>query len=242
MAKSSPRLDRVDLTRTVGAKRYNQRIKKRRTRLLALQRACADAKIPVLVVFEGWDAAGKGTLVHALTSRLDPRGYDVHPIGAPRPFEQTRPWLWRYWMTLPAQGRWGVYDRSWYGRVLVGRMDGLVAEGEAKRAIKEIQGFESTLVAEGAVLVKLFLHISEEEQRQRLETLEADPVTAWRVSAEDWRHHRQYAAWHGTYEAVLGQTHTRVAPWTLIPAHSLRYAHLAATRTLIRALERRLDR
>jgi polyphosphate kinase 2 (PPK2 family) len=233
-------LDAVDLTRTLSTEAYREEEAGLRDRLAELQRAAIEAGLPLMMAFEGWDAAGKGSSIHALTARLDPRGFTVHPIRAPRPFEAARPWLWRYWRKIPAHGEWAFYDRSWYGRVLVQRIDKLVSERQWTRAYDEILQFERALVDDGYLLVKIFLHIDKGEQRRRLEALMADPVTAWRVTPEDWQNHHRYDAWLPVYDEALERTHTPRAPWTVIPATSPYYARRAVYRTLIDALEARL--
>lgn len=233
-------LDTLDLAHRTPNKVYTAEIGPLRDRLAELQREGADAGLPVMVAFEGWDAAGKGSLIHTLTERLDPRGFKVHPVQAPRPFEQARPWLWRFWRTVPARGAWALYDRSWYGRVLVERMDRLVEEAAWRRAYDEIFQFERALTADGYLLIKVFLHISKEEQRRRLQALLADPVTVWRVTPEDWQNHHRYDAWRDLYREMLDRTHTPETPWTVLAGTCPNTTRLALYRTLIGALEARL--
>lgn len=234
-------LDAVDLDRSLSDADYKKEESDLRNRLAELHRAAIDEGLPLMMAFEGWDAAGKGSMIHALTERLDPRGFTVHPIRAPRPFEAARPWLWRYWRKLPGYGEWAFYDRSWYGRVLVERIEGIVTKKEWKRAYDEIVQFERALVDDGYLLVKIFLHISKEEQRRRLNALLADAVTAWRVTPEDWQNHHRYDAWLPIYEEALERTHTDAAPWIVLPATDPNVTRHAAYHTLIDALEARLD-
>jgi len=234
-------LDAVDLSLSLTDEAYRAEEAGLRDRLAELQRASKEAGLPLMVAFEGWDAAGKGSSIHALTARLDPRGFTVHPIRAPRPFEAARPWLWRYWRKIPGRGEWAFYDRSWYGRVLVQRIDQLASEEQWTRAYDEICQFERALVDDGYLLVKIFLHIGKDEQRRRLEALMADPVTAWRVTPEDWQNHHRYDVWRPIYDDALERTNTDAAPWTVVPATSPNYARRAVYRTLIDALEAQLD-
>ncbi len=213
-----------------------------RDRLSVLQRECADAGLPVIVVFEGWDAAGKGSLIHTLTERLDPRGFDVHPIRAPRDFELSRPWLWRYWLKIPPAGKWAFFDRSWYGRVLVQRVEGMVTKKERKRAIDDIIQFERTLIDNGYLLIKLFLHIEKDEQKRRLNELKADPATSWKVTDEDWTNHRRYLSWYKIYEKTLKHTSTEASPWQVIPTGSAQQATVLVYEVLIREIEKVLIR
>lgn len=213
-----------------------------RDKLAELQRACVDVGLPVIVVFEGWDAAGKGSLIHALTARLDPRGFDVHPIQAPRPFEQSRPWLWRYWLKIPPAGKWAFFDRSWYGRILVQRVEGMVSKADRKRAHDEILQFERTLVDNGYVIIKLFLHIEKEEQKKRLDALSTDPATSWQVTDEDWANHRRYKTWYRLYEKTLKKTDTERAPWHVIPTASAALATLRVYEVLTSEIQKALEK
>lgn len=228
----------TDLTRTLKPSGAKDRAL--RDRLAALHRACAAAGLPVMVAFEGWDAAGKGSVIHTLTEALDPRGVTVHPISAPRPFEQARPWLWRFWRKVPPRGAWALFDRSWYGRMLVGRIDRLVEEAAWERAYGETLQFERALADDGYVLVKVFLHIGKDEQLRRLHALLADPVSVWRVTPEDWQNHHRYDEWLGLYDEMLRRTDTEQTPWTIVPATCPAYTRRAVGRALIDAIEARL--
>ena len=235
-------LHAVDLDATISDNGgFKKRRRALRYRLAELQRATLDARVPVMVAFEGWDAAGKGSLIRALTDRLDPRGFDVHPVRAPRPFERSRPWLWRFWQTIPRRGRWAFYDRSWHGRAMVARMKRIVKPYEWERTYAQINAFEQALSDDGYVIVKLFLHISPEEQERRLTALSSDPATAWQVTPEDWENHRTYDTWVRVYTQALERTHTPNAPWTVVPATCLRHARLTVYETLVDALEDHLD-
>jgi polyphosphate kinase 2 (PPK2 family) len=233
-------LEKIDLSKTIGKEAYKARMPVLRNHLYALQKASWDARIAVIVLFEGWDAAGKGTSIQMLTARLDPRGFKLYPIRAARTYEKKRPWLWRFWLKLPGRGEWAIFDRSWYGRVLVERIEKLVPESEWRLAYRDIADFERTLADDGTQIVKFFLHISREEQRRRFEKLGRDPLTAWHVAPEDWEHHRHYDEWLLTYEEALERTETEWAPWTIVEATDRRYTRVKIFETLIRALEERL--
>lgn len=209
-------------------------------RLYRVQQGSWSAGVPVIILFEGWDAAGKGTAIQRLTDPIDPRGYKIYPIRAARTYENKRPWLWRFWNKLPARGEWAIFDRSWYGRVLVERMLKLVSRKEWEHAYRDIVDFERTLSDDGALILKFFLHISKKEQRKRFEKLESDPLNAWRVSKEDWRNHKNYQKWTELYEEMLEKTETEWAPWTIISASSKRTTSLKIYETIITALEARL--
>lgn len=233
-------LEKVDLSKKTKKKEYKRLMPSLRDQLYAYQKACWDAQVPVMIVFEGWDASGKGTSIQTLTARLDPRGFKLYPIRAARTFEKNRPWLWRFWMKLPGRGEWAIFDRSWYGRVLVERVEKLVPESEWRRAYRDIVDFERTLADDGYLIVKFFLHISREEQRSRFEKLSQDPLNAWHVVPEDWEHHRQYDAWLLAYEEMFERTDSEWGPWTLVEATDRRYTRLKIFRRLIAALEERL--
>jgi len=209
-------------------------------RLYTVQKASWDAGIPVVILFEGWDGAGKGTSIQALTSPLDPRGFKLYPIRAARTYEKQRPWLWRFWLKLPARGEWAIFDRSWYGRVAVERVEKIIPEAEWRRAYRDIVDFERTLADDGHLIIKFFLHISKHEQKKRFEKLIKDPLTAWHVAPEDWEHHRRYDEWLLAYEEMFEQTETEWGPWTIVEATDRRHTHLKIFITVINALEERL--
>jgi polyphosphate kinase 2 (PPK2 family) len=234
-------LEKVDLTLEVSKKAYKRVMPVLQNRLFEVQKASWDARIPVVILFEGWDASGKGTSIQKLTSPLDPRGYKLYPIRAARTYEKKRPWLWRFWSKLPARGEWAIFDRSWYGRVLVERVEKLVPEAEWRRAYRDIIDFERTLADDGALIVKFFLHISKAEQKRRFNKLAKDPLTAWHVAPEDWEHHYHYDDWLLAYEEAFERTETEWGPWTIVEATDRRNTWLKIYRTVVGALEHRLE-
>jgi len=233
-------LDKLDLDQKLDRKTYKRIMPLLTERLYAVQKASWDARIPVIILFEGWDAAGKGTSIQKLTSPLDPRGYKLYPIRAARTYEKKRPWLWRFWLKLPARGEWALFDRSWYGRVLVERVEGLVPESEWRRAYRDIGDFERTLADDGNLIIKFFLHISKQEQKRRFNKLLKDPLTAWHVSPEDWDHHYRYDDWLLAYEEAFERTESEWGPWTIVEATEKRFTWAKIFRTVIVALEERL--
>lgn len=235
-------LESVDLTRELPESDHRKRMPKLQERLRVLQQACLEAGLATSLVLEGWDAAGKGTLVFRLLEKLDPRGFKVRPTYAPTVEELYRPWLWRFWMRLPARGEIVVFDRSWYGRVLVERIERIIGARMVEEAFQEINDFERALVDDGQVLVKLFLHISRKEQRKRFRKCEADPYQRWKIKPEDWRHHEQYGEYAGAVEEMLEKTSTTHAPWTVVEANDKRWAEVKAFTTLIEGLEARLKK
>jgi len=230
-------LENVDLGQELGKQTYKSVIPLLSNRLFEVQKASWDAGIPVVILFEGWDAAGKGTSIQKLTSPLDPRGFKLYPIRAPRTYERKHPWLWRFWLKIPARGEWAIFDRSWYGRVMVERVEGLARETEWRRAFRDIVDFERTLADDGTLIIKFFLHISKSEQKRRFEKLTKDPLTTWHVTAEDWEHHRRYDDWLNAYEEALENTDTEWGPWTIVEAIDRRHTRVKIFSTIIHALE-----
>lgn len=230
-------LEKIDLTRKLSKKEYNDRLPGLQRRLYDLEKACWDAKIPSIILFEGWDASGKGTSINLLTSRLDPRGFKLYPIQAPRTFETHMPWLWRFWLKLPNYGEMAIFDRSWYGRVLVERVEGLTPEEEWRKGYRDIVDLERVLADDGHVIVKFWLHISKEEQRRRFKNLEKDPLEAWHVQPEDWAHHRRYDEYLVAVEEMLERTDTEWGPWTIVEATDRRWCRVKIFDTIIRRLE-----
>jgi len=233
-------LEKIDLNKKISKKQYKKIFPRLRMKLYALQKASWDAEIPVIILFEGWDAAGKGTSIQNLTSKLDPRGFKLYPIRAARTYESRRPWLWRFWLKIPGKGEWVIFDRSWYGRTLVERVEGLISERSWRRAYRDIVNFERTLADEGYLIVKFFLHIGRQEQKKRFDKLISDPLTAWQVLPEDWEHHKHYDDWRLAYEETFERTETESGPWTIIEATNRRYTNLKIFETLANTLETQL--
>jgi AMP-polyphosphate phosphotransferase len=233
-------LEKIDLTKTLPKTDFKRIMPRRRERLYSLQKASWDAGLPVIIVFEGWDAAGKGTTIRALTEHLDPRGFKLYPIRAARTYEKKRPWLWRFWTKLPARGEIAIFDRSWYGRVLVERVENLIPESEWRRGYRDIMDFERTLADDGHLILKFFLHISKQEQKRRFDKLLKDPMTAWKVAPEDWEHHRRYDEWELAYEEMFERTDSEWGPWTIVEATDRRFTQAKIFQTVIDALEERL--
>jgi polyphosphate kinase 2 (PPK2 family) len=234
-------LEKVDLTRKLSKQEYKARLPYLRNRLYDLQKACWDAGVPSVIIFEGWDAAGKGTSVRALTRRLEPRGFKLHPIQAPRTYETHMPWLWRFWLKLPNYGEMAIFDRSWYGRVLVERMEGLTPERQWRKGYRDIVNFERAIADDGYAIIKFWLHISKEEQKKRFKTLEKDPLTAWHVQPEDWDHHRKYDEYFLAVEEMLERTETEWGPWAIVEATDRRWSRTKMFQTIINSLEEALQ-
>jgi polyphosphate kinase 2 (PPK2 family) len=235
-------LEKVDLTKRLPKREYKARMPYLRDRLYDLQKACWDASIPTVIIFEGWDAAGKGTSINLLTQRLDPRGFKLYAIQAPRTYETHMPWLWRFWLKLPNYGEMGIFDRSWYGRVLVERVEGFTPEEKWRKAYRDIVNFERTIADDGYALLKFFLHISKKEQLRRFKMLEKDPLESWHVQPEDWDHHRKYDGYVLAIEEMLERTDTEWGPWTIVEATDRRWARVKIFETIISCLEETLEK
>lgn len=233
-------LEKVDLSRKYPKKEYRKLLPLLQRRLYDLQKTCWDHKIPSIVVFEGWDAAGKGSAISTLTARLDPRGFKLHAIQAPRTYELNHPWLWRFWLRTPNHGEMAIYDRSWYGRVLVERVEALTQEDEWRKAYRDIVDFERSLADDGTVIIKFLLHISKQEQKRRFKRLEQDPLEAWHVQPEDWEHHEKYDQYRVAYEEMLERTDTEWGPWTIVESTSRWYSRKKIFDTIIARLEEAL--
>ena len=230
-------LEKVDLSLTLDKAEYQTLTSGLQRRLTDLQKACWRAEIPTIIVFEGWDASGKGSSVRLLTRRLDPRGFTLYAIQAPRPHEQQMPWLARFWQRIPAYGEIAIFDRSWYGRVLVERVEGFTVEELWRRAYRDIVNFERLLADDGFTIIKFFLHISKAEQARRFRQLEADPLTSWYVQPEDWEHHAKYNAYVTAIEEMLERTDTEWGPWTIVEATDRRWTRFRILTTLAARLE-----
>jgi polyphosphate kinase 2 (PPK2 family) len=240
------RLGDVDLTLKLSRGEAEERLAAAQRRLLALRLQAAgllgDGPLgpPVCVVFEGWDASGKGGAIRRLVTPLDPRHVRVAQFAAPTEAEKRHHFLQRFWPALPGWGGMAVLDRSWYGRVLVERVEGFATEAQWTRAYDDIAAFERMLAGDGTVLVKLWLHISSEEQERRFKARERDPLKRWKLTQEDWRNRAQRAHYEVAVEAMLARTDQPAAPWHVVPAESKHYARVAVVELVVAAMERGL--
>lgn len=213
----TPRLEDTDLSSKIEDKKeYEKQLEAVQLRLLRLQQKCYQDKRRVIIAMEGWDAAGKGGAIKRVTEQMDPRGFRVWPISAPHEEEQGRHYLYRFWTKLPPPGGWTVFDRTWYGRVLVERIEKLCKKSAWKRAYGEINAFEKMLVDDGVILVKIFLHISKKEQLRRFKEREANPYKKWKMSDEDWRNRRKWDQYVEATDEMFAETSTKDAPWTIV--------------------------
>jgi polyphosphate kinase 2 (PPK2 family) len=196
---------------------------------------------PVILVFEGWDAAGKGGAIRRVTEKIDPRGYVVYPIAAPKGDDATHHYLWRFWRRLPETGQVAIFDRSWYGRVMVERIEGFCTDADWKRAYREINQFERQLIDFGTILFKFWLHISPEEQLRRFEGRSTDKLRSWKLTDEDWRNREKWPLYEEAVNEMLLKTSTLSAPWTVVEGDSKYYARVKVLQTLVEKLSEELD-
>jgi AMP-polyphosphate phosphotransferase len=235
-------LEAVDLTRALSKTRYQRAFPPLQERLRQLQYQLLEAEIPTLILLEGWDAAGKGSIIQRLTERLDPRAFRAYPGAPPSELELRYHWLWRYQIRLPEDGQIGLFDHSWYGRVLVERVERFVKKKVWEPAFEQINQFERWLADDGQVLVKFFFHISQKEQRRRLRAIDKDPRQGWRVEKQDWKRNEHYDDWVAAIEEMLAKTDTPYAPWTVVEATDARWTRVKVFETLVRRLEEALAR
>jgi AMP-polyphosphate phosphotransferase len=243
-----PRLDDCDLSLRLSKDEEAKRLGKAQRRLLHL-RLINGGQLnngvlgpPVCIIFEGWDAAGKGGAIKRLVEPLDPRHVHVAPFAAPTPDELRHHFLWRFWPPLPGWGGMTIFDRSWYGRVLVERVENFATEVQWRRAYQEIADFEHSLAEEGMVVIKLWMHMSDGEQLRRFERRRDDPLKAWKLTAEDWRNREKRAQYDDAVSDMLRLTHGPLAPWDVISSESKRNGRVEVIETVIRHMEAGMER
>ncbi len=242
------RLDSVDLSKSLPRKEEERQLENAWARLAQLrltlggQIGARELGPPVCILFEGWDASGKGGTIKRLVAQIDPRHVRVVQYAAPTFDEKRHHFLWRFWPNLPGWGGMAILDRSWYGRVLVERVEGFAEREQWLRAYDEINSFEGSLVAEGMILVKLWMHISDEEQLKRFKRREKDPLKSWKLTDEDWRNREKRPAYVEAVEDMLARTDQPNAPWDVVPAESKRYARVSVIETVIKRIEEGMRR
>ena len=235
-------LDHMRLDRRLAKKTYRKQLVVNQARLGNLFSEVVRKKIPTILVFEGPDAAGKGGCIRQITEVLDARYYKVHPFAAPTDIEKAHHYLWRFWNCVPRSGRMAIFDRSWYGRVLVERVENLASEEEWKRAYAEINDFEEQLIEHGIVLVKFWLHITSDEQLARFKARKETPHKRWKLTDEDWRNREKWVDYERAVNDMVQHTSTLNAPWTLVEGNDKRFARVKVIRTLCEQLESALNR
>ena len=240
---TASRLSEADLSLALSKKDGKKQLARAQDRLTQLRLTLGgqigpmEIGPPLLVVLEGWDASGKGGAIKRLVAELDSRHVRVRQFAAPTDDEKRHHFLWRFWPDLPGRGGMAIFDRSWYGRVLVERVEGFASQEEWTRAYDEINSFERSLTDEGAIIAKLWMHISDEEQLRRFERRKRKPLKSWKLTEEDWRNREKRAAYEEAVDEMLARTDRPAAPWTVIPADSKPYARVAVIETVIARIE-----
>ena len=233
-------LSGIDLSKSLTEEVYKTRLKKLQKRLAELHSELYRLRIPVVIGFEGWDAGGKGGAIKRLTSNLDPRGYRVNPTAAPNDIEKVHHYLWRFWNNVPKAGHIAVFDRTWYGRVMVERIEGFCSEAQWRRAYQEINEMESHMANAGAVVLKFWLHIDKDEQERRFRERQANPAKQWKITDEDWRNREKWDQYEEAVNEMLIRTSTTYAPWIVVEGNDKRYARVKVLQTVVDALEKKI--
>ena len=236
-----PKLSQVSLQdKTIGEKEYREQLKKLQAKLGMLHNRLYRKRVPVVIVYEGWDAAGKGGNIKRLTGAMDPRGFEVHPVASPEPHEKARHYLWRFWTNLPKDGHIAIFDRSWYGRVMVERLEGFCSENDWQRAYYEMNEFEQELHNWGAVVLKFWVQIDKDTQLQRFTDRQNTPAKQWKLTEEDWRNREKWDAYEAAVDEMLQKTSTTYAPWHILESVDKKYARIKALKIVTNALEEAL--
>lgn len=230
----------VDLSKKLNRKEYKKRLQDLEKRLALLHSEMHRKKVPVILAFEGWDASGKGGAIKRLTMNLDPRGYEVIPISAPNDLERSHHYLWRFYNTFPKAGHLAIYDRTWYGRVLVERIEGFCTEEEWKRAYHEINEMEEHLYNSGAILLKFWLHIDKDEQEKRFKARQSNPNKSWKITEEDWRNREKWDEYEKAVDEMLVKTSTTYAPWIVVEGNDKLFARIKILETVVQTLQNSL--
>jgi len=237
------RLDEVDLSQKLGTKEYEKRLAAAQellnARRLQLAGLIGDGRLgpPVLALFEGWDASGKGGAIKRLTAEMDHRHVRLAAFSTPTHDEKRHHFLWRFFPKLPGWGGVAFFDRSWYGRVLVERVEGFASEDEWRRGYDEIVELERSLAAEGMVIIKFWVHVSDEEQLSRFQRREVKPLKRWKLTDEDWRNREKRGAYAEAIEEMFERTSTKAAPWTIVPGDSKKFARVFVIEHVIERIE-----
>lgn len=236
----TPVLESVDMDKGMDRETYKEELKKCQKKLRDLEYQIYSRRIPVVIGFEGWDAGGKGGAIKRLCENLDPRGYRVYPTAAPTSEELAHNWLWRFWKTVPKRGHFSIYDRTWYGRVMVEPIEGFCTADDYRRAFREINDFEKQLTDFGAVALKFWMNISKDEQEKRFKERENDPDKQWKITDEDWRNREKWDAYVVAVDRMLLKTSTENAPWIVVEGNDKYYARIKVLKTVIEAIEKKI--
>lgn len=234
-------LNKIDLSKTTSPEKYEESKKLYQQKLETFQYELFRKKRSMIIIFEGWDAAGKGGDIHRLVEELNPRLYRVVPVGSPNDIEKAHHYLWRFCEGIPKAGHITIFDRSWYGRVLVERVEELCSEGEWKRAYREINEFENILTGTGAIILKFWLHIDKDTQLERFKSRQNDPVKSWKITDEDWRNRDKWEEYKIAVDEMLQKTSTINAPWIVVESNDKSYSRIKILKTVAEVIERELN-
>lgn len=234
-------LSKIDLSVSLEKEVYKEKLKKLQNKIERLHGELYRRRIPVVLGFEGWDAGGKGGAVKRLTEKMDPRGYVVHPTASPNDIERAHHYLWRFWTAMPKAGHVTIFDRTWYGRVMVERIEGFCSRKDWQRAYKEINDMERDLTDAGAVLLKFWMQIDKTEQELRFKARQENPEKQWKITDEDWRNREKWDQYEEAVNEMLIRTSTPNAPWIVVEGNCKYYARIKVLETVVEALEKRLD-
>lgn len=237
-----PKLSEVPLNQEMTKEEYQIQLKTLQKKLKKLHNKIYRKKVPVIIAYEGWDAAGKGGNIKRLTSALDPRGFEVHPIASPEPHEKARHYLWRFYHRLPKDGHIAIFDRTWYGRVMVERLEGFCSENDWKRAYNEMNEFEKELSDWGAVVIKFWVHIDKDTQLARFTDRQNNPEKQWKITEEDWRNREKWDVYEEAIDEMIAKTSTENAPWYIIQSNNKYYARIQAIQIVIDEIEKKLGK
>ncbi len=233
-------LKKVDLTLSLDRETYKRELKELQNRIEELHGELYRRRIPMILGFEGWDAGGKGGTIKRLTDRMDPRGYIVHPTASPNDIEKVRHYLWRFWNHVPKDGHIAIFDRTWYGRVLVERIEGFCTRDEWQRAYQEINEMEKQFVEHGAIVLKFWMQIDKDEQERRFKERMEDPDKQWKITDEDWRNREKWDEYEKAADEMLVRTSTTYAPWIIVEGNNKYYARVKVLRSVAEAMETRM--
>ena len=240
--KKTPKLKEIELKgKTLTEEEYDKRLDELQKELRQLHYKLYRKKIPVIIAYEGWDAAGKGGNIKRITGALDPRGFEVLPIASPEPHEKARHFLWRFWTRLPKTGHIAIFDRTWYGRVMVERIEGFCSENDWQRAYNEINEFEKELSDWGAVVIKFWVQIDKRTQLKRFKERQATPEKQWKITDEDWRNREKWNQYEGAIDEMIQKTSTEFAPWYILESVDKKYARIKALEIVIDRIKKACD-
>lgn len=235
-------LGKTDLSRSYTEEEYKKKLCKLQRKMEKLHGELYRKRIPVVLGFEGWDAGGKGGAIKRLTEKMDPRGYVVHPTASPNDIEKAHHYLWRFWTDMPKAGHVTIFDRTWYGRVMVERIEGFCTKQEWKRAYQEINDMEKDLTDAGAIVLKFWMHIDKDEQARRFRERQENPQKQWKITDEDWRNREKWDQYEEAVDEMLIRTSTPNAPWIVVEGNDKYYARIKVLKTVVKAIEERLEK